>query len=72
MKVGIYVNINRDIRCVTANKLIDIFCKKGIQVFVASGAEEYIKMPSLPLKEVAQKQGFSRKFVRESITRSPV
>ncbi len=55
MKVGIYVNINRDIRCVTANKLIDIFCKKGIQVFVASGAEEYIKMPSLPLKEVAQK-----------------
>lgn len=55
MKVGIYVNINRDIRCVTANKLIDILSKKGVQIFVVEGAEEFIKLPSLPLKVVAEK-----------------
>ena len=33
MKVGIYVNINRDIKCETAIKFIDILSKKMLKFY---------------------------------------
>lgn len=54
MKVGIYVNKNRDIRCEAAKKIIDIFRTKEIPVFVAEGVEDFIDLPSYSLDEVAK------------------
>ncbi len=53
MKVGIYVNINRDIKCETAIKFIDILSKKNVEILLIKGAEQYINMPSYSLEEVA-------------------
>lgn len=54
MKIGIYVNKNRDFGCESAIKLIDILAKKNVQVFVAEGVQDYIKLPCYPLEEVAK------------------
>lgn len=54
MKIGIYVNINRDLECKTAKKFIEILLSKGVQVLVCCGAEQYINLPSYPLDEVAK------------------
>ncbi len=55
MKIGICVNKHRDFECATALKFIDCATKKGLQVFVASGVEEFIKLPSYSLDDVAKK-----------------
>ncbi len=54
MKVGIYVNTNRDLGCETAIKFIDIFQRKGVEVFVAKGAEAFIKLPCYTLEDIAK------------------
>lgn len=53
MKVGIYVNKNRDLKCETAIKMIDILNKNNISVFVARGVEDYIHLKSYSLEEIA-------------------
>lgn len=55
MKVGIYVNKNRDLKCESAIKLIDILNKENFPVFVASGVEDFISLKSYTLEEVAEK-----------------
>ncbi len=54
MKVGIYVNTNRDLGCETAKKFIDIFQRKGVEVFVAKGAEDFINLSCYTLEDIAK------------------
>lgn len=54
MKIGIYVNKNRDLCCETAIKMINIFRQKGVEIFVTSGVEEFVDLPSYSLEEVAK------------------
>ncbi len=54
MKVGIYVNTNRDLGCETAKKFIDIFQRKGVEVFVVKGAEDFINLPCYTLEYIAK------------------
>ena len=54
MKVGIYVNTNRDLGCETAKRFIDIFQRKGVEVFVAKGAEDFINLPCYNLEDIAK------------------
>lgn len=54
MKVGIYVNKNRDVKCETSLNFIALLKQKSIEYFVVSGVEEFISDKSYSLEQVAQ------------------
>lgn len=53
MKIGIYVNKNRDVKCETSLKFISLLKQKGIEYFVVSGAEDCISDKSYSVQQVA-------------------
>lgn len=54
MKIGVYVNKNRDFGAQSALKFMGIAEAKGVQIILATGVEEFVNIKAYSLDEVAQ------------------
>lgn len=54
MKIGVYVNKNRDIGAESALKFINIAKQKGAEILLSKGVEEFVNLTCYSLDEVAQ------------------
>ncbi len=54
MKIGVYVNKNRDFGAESALKFMGIAEAKGVQIILATGVEEFVNIKAYSLDEVAQ------------------